>query len=74
MFFFQFFFVSQIYKSLILSVLTKVMRHARVYMYNDGTLKRVVWYFEEGWCGTLKRVWFFEEYICITIFIILSRV
>ena len=41
-----------------------------------GTLKRVVWYFEEGdvvlcrgWCGTLKRVcgtlkgvvWYFEE-------------
>ena len=34
-----------------------------------GTLKRLVWYFEEGgvvllrgWCGTLKRVvWYFEE-------------
>ena len=34
-----------------------------------GTLKRVMWYFEEGevvlrkWsCGTLKRViWYFEE-------------
>ena len=34
-----------------------------------GTLKRVVWYFEEGgmvllrgWYGTLKRVvWYFEE-------------
>ena len=34
-----------------------------------ATLKRVVWYFEEGdvvllrgWCGTLKRVmWYFEE-------------
>ena len=34
-----------------------------------GTLKRMVWYFEEddvvlwrGWCGTLKRVlWYFEE-------------
>ena len=34
-----------------------------------GTLKRIVWYFEEGrvvfcrgWCSVLKRVaWYFEE-------------
>ena len=39
------------------------------YMVWCGTLKRVMWYFEEGdvllwrgWCGTLKRaVWYFEE-------------
>ena len=38
-------------------------------VYKSGTLKRVVWYFEEdgalllrGWCATLKMVvWYFEE-------------
>ena len=27
-----------------------------------GSLKRVIWYFVEGWCGNLKRaIWYFEE-------------
>ena len=41
----------------------------QTFVESPGTLKRVLWHFEEvgvilwrGWCGTLKRVmWYFEE-------------